>query len=992
MNYPSRDWFPTLFHSSQSPLLKRVALAGAVAAALGIAPAAFPQDADQDEEDLVLEEVVVTGYRGSLMNSTLAKRESVGFTDTIFADEIGKLPSQNLAESLNRIPGVIIGRDHTGEGQQISVRGLGPSFTKVVLNGNNIAVASDGNLTSTNSNRQVDLDIFPAELFTSLGVSKTPMASQLEGGTSGYVNLRTRRPFDDPGQHLRFGAEGAYTEINDEISPTGSVVYSNTFNESFGILAGVVASRKNYRVDGYETIGFTDPCVADFTDPPENTSSNCTDDVNWLGRNLQFYQPYATRDFIDAHPELGLAVGDRIDPVALSGLSVDELDRGILPYLGRGMYTVGDRDATSALLSLQFQPNDRMDIAFDVLYSETERDFDRVEAMNWGRRNFLHLGAGWIPENFSINEDQVITSGTIYNTHVWVGQRAYQEDFDFTSYMPSMRWQFSDTFGMELSASYTESDFFRDEPYMLFLTPGTTLQFQGLGDVPTFDFGLDIASPDAGWVWNDIQGDQMRLQRNLRDTETTGFHADFALGENPDVTGIKFGLAWDEASRNLTFFGGANNDALRDEHLFPSDAYANIGDYLIQSPVSDLGDLFANSVGYSGIAMLDVDRFFDSIDYDSFVPTAAATGDQFGQGVGDIKEEILGLYALVNAEAELLNRPLRINAGVRWVDTDQTLASLDGDGTIETTASYSKFLPSFSVTYDVMQDLKLRASASQTMTRANPGEMYPNSAWNTSGIETAQAGNPNLSPFESTNFDIGGEYYIGELGYVSLAYFEKEITGFTRDDTVDVLFADIGQYGLDPNDISDSQQDALDACGGPQQCTVQVSTRTNVQGSATLSGFEAIWVQPLDFLVDGMGFNTSATKIDQEADDEASIITGIPDWSYNFTGFYENEWIQTTLTYYHQDGSVLTGFQGYDGSDGFPARRIRSADRDQFDFRIAWTLPGFADRSDGVRLMLTLDGYNVTNEPVRTLFEHDDLTQDIFYPGATYTFGVRGAF
>ncbi|HZD52909.1 MAG TPA: TonB-dependent receptor plug domain-containing protein, partial [Woeseiaceae bacterium] len=129
----------------------------------------------------VLEEIIVKGYRGGLLNSTNAKRESVGFNDVIYSDDIGKLPSQNLAESLNRIPGVKIARDVTGEGQQISVRGLGPSFTKIVLNGNNISVASDGNLTGTNSNRQVDLDIFPPELFSSLVVSKTPMARQLEG-------------------------------------------------------------------------------------------------------------------------------------------------------------------------------------------------------------------------------------------------------------------------------------------------------------------------------------------------------------------------------------------------------------------------------------------------------------------------------------------------------------------------------------------------------------------------------------------------------------------------------------------------------------------------------------------------------------------------------------------------------------------------------------------------------------------------------------------
>ena len=132
------------------------------------------------QESATLEEVVVTGYRGSLQNSTEAKRDSNGFTDEVFADDIGKMPSQNLAESLNRIPGVKITREVTGEGLQISVRGLGPSFTKVVLNGNNIWIASDGPLNTGQRNREMDLAIFPQELFSSLSVSKSSNASQME--------------------------------------------------------------------------------------------------------------------------------------------------------------------------------------------------------------------------------------------------------------------------------------------------------------------------------------------------------------------------------------------------------------------------------------------------------------------------------------------------------------------------------------------------------------------------------------------------------------------------------------------------------------------------------------------------------------------------------------------------------------------------------------------------------------------------------------------
>jgi TonB-dependent receptor len=140
---------------------------------LGVLPGLLAPITVSFAQDGPMEEVVVTGYRGSLQNSTAAKRNSVGFSDEVFADDIGKMPSQNLAESLSRIPGVKINREVTGEGLQISVRGLGPSFTKVVLNGNNISIASDGPLGSGQRNREVDLGVFPAELFSSLSVSKS---------------------------------------------------------------------------------------------------------------------------------------------------------------------------------------------------------------------------------------------------------------------------------------------------------------------------------------------------------------------------------------------------------------------------------------------------------------------------------------------------------------------------------------------------------------------------------------------------------------------------------------------------------------------------------------------------------------------------------------------------------------------------------------------------------------------------------------------------
>ena len=171
----------------------------AFVSALMLSATAFPAFAQETPAEEVDEdsEILVTGYRASLESSANAKRDSIGFTDTVFAEDIGKFPDTNIAESLNRIPGITIVRETSGDGLNVAIRGLGTNFTRVTLNNAPIAVASTGRTDSQNTNREVDLDLFPTELFTQLTVHKSPTAGLLEGGAAGVVNLRTARPFDN---------------------------------------------------------------------------------------------------------------------------------------------------------------------------------------------------------------------------------------------------------------------------------------------------------------------------------------------------------------------------------------------------------------------------------------------------------------------------------------------------------------------------------------------------------------------------------------------------------------------------------------------------------------------------------------------------------------------------------------------------------------------------------------------------------------------------
>ncbi|MFL6620733.1 MAG: TonB-dependent receptor plug domain-containing protein, partial [Povalibacter sp.] len=202
-----------------------------------------------------LEEVVVTGFRRSLEDSTEAKRDSVGFVDAIFAEDIGKFPDVNLAESFNRIPGVTITRDVTGEGLNVAIRGLNTNFTRVLLNNAPVAIASTGQ-DNASVNREVDLDMFPSELFSQLSVAKTATAEMIEGGAAGTINMRMARPFDNEGKHFTYQIQGLDNNKSDDLGTRASVLASNTW-DTFGVLVGVAGVRNRVATTGFETVGWT---------------------------------------------------------------------------------------------------------------------------------------------------------------------------------------------------------------------------------------------------------------------------------------------------------------------------------------------------------------------------------------------------------------------------------------------------------------------------------------------------------------------------------------------------------------------------------------------------------------------------------------------------------------------------------------------------------------------------------------------------------------
>lgn len=948
-----------------------------------------PPEGPSGEE---METLVVTGLRASLESSTNAKRESTNFTDSVFAEDIGKFPDLNIAESLNRIPGVQLTREINGEGLNIAIRGLGTNFTKTVLNGSQIAVASSGRTDAQNQNRELDLDLFPTELFNRLDVNKTPMASMIEGGVSGTVNMRSARPFDNPGTHLSYQVQGNYGEVSGEYSPRAAFTASWS-NEVFGVLVGVAGVSNKTETRGYETIGWTNAnlndaqCGVASIDHDNNPATAPQNICNYAIGGNGFTIPGT----VPGTAGNGLTTGATIDAAFLEannpGVTARQLGEAILPRLSRPAYVKGTRDRYAGLVSLEYRPSDSMRFYADTMYSDATRDFDRLD-MNWVVRN-----SNWmVPINTAVDDNGVFTSGTFTNSQFFLEARPYQEDVDFWNFNPGAHFEFGDNWQLDVQLNKSRSLFFREAPTVLVNSPaGITVNYENLGgDTPVVTAtNLDFNDPNAGWAW---AGGRVNIQNEKRLTKTSGAHADLRFGD--DQNNIKVGIAYDEISRGIS---GRDNSARWEDVVCRNGLDAN-GD----SPTVDraaCNGLNPNSAipqsalasylkpGPSGFITVDFDRFMADTQYAQLSASAPeGNGVATGASAGGVNERTNGAYVEFNGTAEFLGRSFRFNAGGRYAQTDQAITgpvTIGGVRQEQTLYSkYDAFLPSLNAAVNLTDDVVLRMSGSRTLTRANPSSMLPNTTFSDPSAQQANQGNPNLSPFLSTNFDLGGEWYTGDEGYVGLTLFAKQITGFTVNGTNTLPFTSLG---IPYDDLSPTQQAAIDQRGGPDVALVTVTQQVNAPGVLNIQGYEAIWVQPLSFVLQGLGFSANYTRISQEGQGAGvpAQAVGISPTSYNFTGYYENHGATIRLSYNHNAAQISSGV----GQNGIPYGQYFTDEYGQLDLSASYEFSNLPTSPQ-----VTLNVTNITGENQRTTFVNDNATWTFYEPGYSILLGIRGTF
>ncbi|MDR7090932.1 MULTISPECIES: TonB-dependent receptor [Cellvibrio] len=949
---------------------------------LSLAIASSVAHAQQPAQKEEVEEIVVTGYKASLQSATNAKRASTSLVESVFAEDIGKFPDLNVAESIGRIPGIQLTRDINGDGLQIAIRGLGTNFTKVLLNGSQIAVASGGSVDSQNQNREVDLNLFPTELFTRIDVSKTPVASTLEGGLAGVVNMRSARPFDskDEGFHSTYQGQLAYTEINEETSPRAAFTTSWR-NENFGVLFGLAGVNSKSTTEGYETIGWSNMNLS-AAQCGTATAAPC-DTIGGNNINVPATVP--------AGAGAGLVAGTVVDAAFLQAnnpnVTLQQIGDGLLPRLSRPSYIDGTRDRVSGLLSLEYRPSDETQFYFDAMWADASREFDRLD-VNWiGRFGSL------IPLNMEVDENNVVTKGTFANAQFFLEARPYSEDVDFYNVNPGAHFEFGSEHQLDVQINSSRSEFFRESPTVLINTPmgqGTVVNYENTGgDYPQVTTNVDLNDPNAGWVF---AGGRLNIANEKRITETDGAHVDYRFGD--DVQNIRFGLAYDEISRSIS----ARDNSARWEDVVCRNGLDADGNSPATGrlpcnglnpnsgiPQSELASYL--KPGPYGFITVDFDRFMADTNYHELSKNAPENNSSpTGASTGGVDEETLGAYLEINGATEVAARPLTFNMGTRYITTDQLISGPVTIGGVREyqnlDTSYDAFLPSFNSTLDVMDDVKLRLSASRTLTRANPSAMLPATQFSDPSAQQATQGNPNLSPYLSTNFDIGGEWYTGDEGYVGVTFFNKQVTGFTVLGTNTIPFL---QLGVPYDTLTDLQRGAIDSRGGPNVATVTVQQQVNAPGNLELRGQEITWVQPLDMIVEGLGFNANFTKIDQKGEGQGAPAQaiGVSPQTYNFTGYWENYGASLRLSYTWYDAQVISG----PNQNGISFAQLKADERGQWDLSASYQFEGVVTEP-----MLTLNISNLTGEPLRTTYQYDNATFTFYDPGYTATLGIRGSF
>ena len=801
------------FEWNRIPRVARTPIALAVAMALS--PAVFA-DAEESQE---LEEVVVTGFRGSLNTALAQKRSETAAIDVIASEDVGKFPDSNLAESMQRIPSVALSRGDGGEGKNISVRGLGPTFTRVRINGMEGAsqTGSSDIYGAGNGGRSFDFNVFPTEIFSQLAVRKTMSADVEEGSLGATVDLRAPRPFDyDDDAVLSMTARGIYNTVSEDVDPRFSVLGSKTFFDGqFGVLASFAYQERHSREVGYSAV---DILSADTNANNIGTSAApillpyCTP-VGWTltGPSPVPGSRGATVD--NCSSSLYGGVNPRTSDLA-AFTTVYNLRRdsalsrpgsgAFFPRLPRYVNSEQDTARSGGTLSLQWAPGENTTVSLDGLYSRynVERRDNYIAGLSTGR-NLTNNGQPMVSIR-SVSFDPKGSVETVTFDGMDVRSEGLVDNYIATFKQVNLDFehQFTDDFKITASAGRSVNVWDGPKRLQTFIdaidTDNFTLDFSGGRENPIIGFGFDVSNP-ANFVYaptpdgnQSVVGGysfQGKPSRNVTAITQFELGGEWQMNEGWK---LKSGLQW----RKNNFKARSSGISAAQTVTQALPAGTTLADYTLT--IDDLDDLFGSGAPASWVAM-DPVKWAEAFNYpDAF----NFCGIECGANQSGIVEEVTSAFAMLSWNTEW-GIPVRGDIGVRYVNTRQSafghipIAAPAGSPfprvgfRQDVDQEYQDLLPSLNMVFELTPDLLLRFAAAKVIARADLGSITP-SVSVTATTQNAVVNNPLLDPIRAKTADLGLEWYFAEGSLLSASIFYKDIETYIQRVTGDEPFRNLG--------------------------------------------------------------------------------------------------------------------------------------------------------------------------------------------------------
>jgi TonB-dependent receptor len=994
----------------QDSSFTRKPLAVAVAVAVGTAFAT--PSASLAQEDEAIEEIVTVGIRSSLSRSMDVKRSATGVVDAISAEDIGKFPDANLAESLQRITGVSIDRQR-GEGSQVTVRGFGPEYNLVTINGRQMP-------THNGTSRSFNFADLASEGVAGVHVYKTGQADVPSGGIGSTINILTPEPLKGE-PTLSFAGKAVAdtsTRTGSTVTPEFSGIYLGRFaDDKFGIAITASHQTRNNGVNSAVTSGwYTRP--GDGVMPDGSVDNRLANDENQINR------PQGPNESYSIPQNLAYNIAEF------------------------------ESERTNAQVVLQWAPTENVTTTVDYIRSEFELD-----------RTYSDLSA-WFSNTAALSQSSEWTDGPIASPIIYTetndnndfamgtgsdGGKNLNESIGF-----NVEWWLTDRLMLEFDYHDSSAESGANGPNGT-SSLITMASFNKVGqsyisgyDLPIFTNNLNSGGEENRPLYKDdmqLTGSVFTNGASWMDLEQAKIAGSFEFTEE---TSIDFGVQTTEVSNRSVF------------SVVQLDNWGGIGD------PGDLSGIITRSTidnqfdELSGSNHPDLQREFFTATLADLQAAGEAyyanTGTEYA-AVGDCgtgycastnwrddlrtTEESVAAYFQFNWNGDFGSMPANFRIGVRheqtdvassalnatydgssWVGAGNELnitGALDEDGNAiksftDVRGDYDVTLPNVDFDIEPWEDVVLRASFSETITRPNYNDIkgglipdgtqyFPNTR------PSASAGNPSLVPIQSENLDLSVEWYYDSGSYLSVGYFEKDVENFigtgrqsgTTFEIPNIIGGELwnqalAESGLDPNNytavgryILDNYQDSPYVDGetiinSPNDPSIVFDLSQPVnQRTARVDGWE-INLQH-NFGDSGFGFIVNATMVDADVEydkfnslEGQFVLNGLSD-SANFIGFYDGEDLQVRVAYNWRDEFIA----GVGQAEGPPRTNPQFVEEyGQWDMSVTY----YANDN----LTFYFNGLNLTNE-TRHVFSLTKLqVLQAVQTGPRYDIGFRYNF